>query len=63
MQEKAYLDASNVAQKILSAELSNFEELMVPADFKRSIPAEYNALPRLTGKMRRDEGLGREERS
>jgi hypothetical protein len=50
VQEKANLDASNVAQKILSAELSNFEELMVPADFKRAIPAEYNSLPRLTGR-------------
>ena len=49
VQEKAYLDASNVAQKVLSAELSNFEELMVPVDFKRNIPAEYNSLPRLTG--------------
>lgn len=51
MQEKAYLDASNVAQKVLSAELSNFEELMIPADFKRKIPAEYDALPRLTGEL------------
>jgi hypothetical protein len=51
VQEKAYLDASNVAQKVLSAELSTFEELMVPADFKRKIPAEYDALPRLTGKL------------
>lgn len=49
VQEKAYLDASNVAQKQLSAELSNFEELMVPEDFKRTIPAEYNSLPRLSG--------------
>jgi hypothetical protein len=24
---------------------------MVPADFKRKIPAEYDALPRLTGKL------------
>ena len=51
VQEKAYLDASNVAQKVLSAELSNFEELMIPADFKRKIPAEYDALPRLTGEL------------
>lgn len=51
MQEKAYLDASNVAQKVLSAELSTFEELMVPADFKRKIPAEYDSLPRLTGEL------------
>ena len=51
MQEKAYLDASNVAQKVLSAELSTFEELMIPADFKRKIPAEYDALPRLTGEQ------------
>ena len=49
MQEKAFLDASNVAQKVLSAELSTFEELMIPADFKRKIPAEYDALPRLLG--------------
>jgi hypothetical protein len=47
------LDASNVAQKVLSAELSNFEELMVPVDFKRNIPAEYNSLPRLTGTAQR----------
>lgn len=51
MQEKAYLDASNVAQKVLSAELSTFEELMIPADFKRKIPAEYDSLPRLTGEL------------
>ena len=61
VQEKAFLDASNVAQKVLSAELSNFEELMVPADFKRAIPADYNSLPRLLGKWviierRRTEG-------
>jgi peptidylprolyl isomerase len=34
----------------LSKELSNFEELMVPKDFKRSIPEEYKSLPALQGR-------------
>jgi hypothetical protein len=50
VQEKANLDLSNAQQRILSAELSNFMELMVPTDFKRVIPEEYNNLPRLSGR-------------
>jgi hypothetical protein len=50
VQEKTYLEASNTAQRALSAELSIFEELMVPVDFKREIPAEFANLPKLSGR-------------
>ena len=41
------LDNAFDAQKRLSQDLSQFEELMVPKDFKRVIPEEYKSLPAL----------------
>jgi len=50
IQDRQGLDDAFSAQKTLSAELSTFEELLVPDDFKRSIPAEYKDLPVLQGR-------------
>lgn len=50
VQDRQGLDEAFAAQKVLSAELSNFEELLVPDDFKRDIPEEYKGLPALQGR-------------
>lgn len=41
------LDDAFAAQDQLAKDLSVLGELMVPDNFKRNIPSEYNALPRL----------------
>jgi len=41
------LDDAFDAQKVLSQELSRFEELMVPPTFTRTIPDEFKSLPSL----------------
>ena len=50
LQERENLDTAFAAQSKLSNELSVFEELMVPDDYKRDVPSEYNGLPRLQGR-------------
>jgi hypothetical protein len=50
VQEKDYLAAANRAQSALADELSTFEALFVPDDFKRKIPEEYADLPALQGR-------------
>lgn len=45
VQERKAADAAFAAQKILSKDLSSFEELMVPDTYKRTIPEEYAGLP------------------
>eukprot|EP01041_Mallomonas_annulata_P000581 gene581-1123_t len=54
LQEREKLDEAFAAQKVLSKELSAFEELLVPDDFKRDIPAEYSKLPVLRGRAEVD---------
>lgn len=50
IQERASLDESFIRQDDLAKELSKFEQLLVPDDFKRAIPAEYADLPALQGR-------------
>mmetsp|Transcript_29103 Transcript_29103/g.48914 ORF Transcript_29103/g.48914 Transcript_29103/m.48914 type:complete len:426 (+) Transcript_29103:64-1341(+) len=45
VQERKGLDDSFAAQDVLAKELSTFEELLVPDEFKRVIPEEYADLP------------------
>ena len=49
-QEREFLDDAFAAQSVLSKELSNLEQLAVPDDFRRQIPAEYSNLPVLQGR-------------
>lgn len=50
VQERTYLDESFAQQDIVAKELSVAEELLVPDDFARKIPEEYNQLPALQGR-------------
>jgi peptidylprolyl isomerase len=50
VQERSMLDTAYFAQGVLSKDLSAFEELLVPQDFKRVIPEEYAGLPALQGR-------------
>ena len=50
LQERAKLDEAFDAQHVVSEELSILENCLVPKSYKRSIPAEYSALPRLQGR-------------
>ena len=50
IQERSFLDQSFELQRALSKELTNFEELLVPDDFRRVIPEEYSNLPVLQGR-------------
>ena len=43
-------DSFNDIQNELTKELSKFEALFVPDDFKRAIPEEYSNLPALQGR-------------
>ena len=47
VQQRASLDNANRYQDVLAKELSVFEQLMVPDNFKRTIPEEYSSLPAL----------------
>ena len=44
------LEIAKSTQNILADELSVFEELLVPDDFKRTIPEEFKDLPALQGR-------------
>ena len=44
------LEQAKKAQSVLSAELSKFEGLLVPDDFRRRIPEEFSNLPQLQGR-------------
>jgi len=50
VQERDALDAAFRLQDALAKDLSRYEELMVPENFKREIPAEYSNLPSLQGR-------------
>ena len=54
VQERDALDAAFKLQADLSKDLSAFEELLVPENFKREIPAEYANLPALQGRAEVD---------
>lgn len=49
-QERGFLDAAFATQDALADELTVFEQLLVPDDFKRVIPDEYKGLPVLQGR-------------
>jgi peptidylprolyl isomerase len=42
------LDDSFAAQDVLAKELTVFQELMIPDNFKHTLPSEYDSLPQLT---------------
>jgi len=48
--EREKLDKAYAAQEQASTAVTALEELMVPADFKRTIPEEYKNLPYLKGR-------------
>jgi hypothetical protein len=50
VQQRDSLDAANAAQETLAKELTVFEELFVPDNFRRNIPEEYANLPALQGR-------------
>lgn len=50
VQERGFLDEAIVLQDIVSKDLTSIEELLVPNDFRRTIPEEYANLPRLEGR-------------
>lgn len=50
VQERGFLDTAFVTQDILAKDLTTLEELLVPDDYKRSIPVEYSNLPVLQGR-------------
>ena len=50
LQERKGLDDSFAAQTVLSQELTTLEELMVPDNYKRLIPPEFNSMPQLQGR-------------
>lgn len=54
IQEREFLDQSFAFQRELSKELTTLEELLVPENFKRAIPAEYSNLPALQGRAEVD---------
>ncbi len=50
VQQRAALDKAYSLQDVVAKDLSCFEELMVDPGYKRVIPDEYKALPRLSGR-------------
>jgi hypothetical protein len=50
VQQLSSLEDAKAAQSILAAELSYFEGLLVPDDFKRNIPEDFLKLPALQGR-------------
>jgi len=50
VQERKALDDSFAAQDLIARDLTTLEELLVPDDFRRSVPAEYANLPQLQGR-------------
>lgn len=50
VQQLSSLEDAKAAQSVLAAELSYFEGLLVPDDFKRNIPEEFSKLPALQGR-------------
>lgn len=50
LQQRDAYDTAFAAQEAVARELSTFEELLVPDDFRRPIPAEYKGLPALQGR-------------
>ena len=50
VQQREALDTAYNLQDIVAKDLSLFEELMVNSGYKRSIPDEFKALPRLSGR-------------
>eukprot|EP00607_Mallomonas_marina_P005553 CAMPEP_0182427378 /NCGR_PEP_ID=MMETSP1167-20130531/17126_1 /TAXON_ID=2988 /ORGANISM="Mallomonas Sp, Strain CCMP3275" /LENGTH=430 /DNA_ID=CAMNT_0024609571 /DNA_START=74 /DNA_END=1362 /DNA_ORIENTATION=+ len=53
-QERDLFDAAFKSQLALARELSTFEELLVPDDFKREIPEAYRNMPALQGRAEVD---------
>jgi hypothetical protein len=50
LKQLSSLEEAKAAQSVLSAELSYFESLLVPDDFRRKIPEEFAKLPVLQGR-------------
>jgi hypothetical protein len=49
-QERAALDKAYTSQKILTQQVGQLEEQMVPEGYKAFVPDEYNDLPQLQGR-------------
>ena len=50
IQEQAYLNDANLLYRDIASDMSTLMEQQVPDTFRRSIPSEYNHLPRLQGR-------------
>lgn len=50
MQQRTAYDDAFSAQDTLAKDVSAFEQLLVPDNFKRSIPSDYAGLPALQGR-------------
>lgn len=54
LQERKALDEAFKQQTVLSKDITSIEELLVPANYKRTIPEEYKNLPQLQGRAEVD---------
>lgn len=54
LQQREALDVAYSQQDVVAKDLSCFEELMVPVGYKRQVPDEYKANPKLVGRAEVD---------